>query len=280
MESRGFDPDTGLKIVTRADGFCTVVGGGRIGNMLTDGDDETRSLLVKRGDVIPADGEGTPILLATRNDALDGIIDACPENRLKDLVFLQNGYLDDFLASKGLQDNTQVLLFVSVPKLGAEPIDGITAVNPEGLTTATGVHAEAFKDRLASKGMKCIVASAEDYRPAMFEKLIWISTYMLVGAAKECSSVGQAGSEHAELVEQVVNELVAGVAEKEGITFKPGTMERLAAYTDVVTDFPAAVKEFEWRNQYFYNLGDDVCPTHNGLLRECAEKGLLSFELP
>jgi hypothetical protein len=108
----------------------------------------------------------------------------------------------------------------------------------------------------------------------------WISTYMLVGTARGCTSVGQAGADHAELVEQVVNELVAAVSAKEGITFEEGTMKRLAAYTDVVTDFPCAVKEFEWRNQYFYNLEDDACPTHNELLRECAEKGLLSFELP
>lgn len=103
---------------------------------------------------------------------------------------------------------------------------------------------------------------------------------MLVGTAKECSSVGQAGADHKELVEQVVNELIAAVSAKEEIAFEDGTMKRLAAYTDVVTDFPCAVKEFEWRNQYFYNLGDDVCPTHNGLLRECAEKGFLSFPLP
>jgi hypothetical protein len=103
---------------------------------------------------------------------------------------------------------------------------------------------------------------------------------MLVGTAKECKSVGEAGSQHAQLVEDVVKELVAAVSAKEGITFEPGTMERLAAYTDVVADFPCAVKEFEWRNQYFYNLGDEACPIHNDLLKECATKGFLSFELP
>jgi len=108
----------------------------------------------------------------------------------------------------------------------------------------------------------------------------WISTYMLVGTAKECKSVGQAGTEHAELVEKVVNELLAAVTAKEGISFEPGPMARLAAYTDVVADFPCAVKEFEWRNQYFYDLGDEACPTHNALLRECKEKGFLGFNLP
>lgn len=103
---------------------------------------------------------------------------------------------------------------------------------------------------------------------------------MLVGTAKECASVGQAGSEHSDLVEQVINELVAAVSAKEGIEFPEGTVERLVAYTVTVADFPCAVKEFEWRNQYFYNLGDEACPVHNGLLAECAEKGLLGFELP
>lgn len=103
---------------------------------------------------------------------------------------------------------------------------------------------------------------------------------MLVGTAKDCKSVGQAGSEHKDVVEKVISELCEAVSAKEGIQFESGTIGRLAAYTDVVTDFPCAVKEFEWRNQYFYNLGDDMVPTHNGLLRECAKAGKLSFELP
>jgi hypothetical protein len=103
---------------------------------------------------------------------------------------------------------------------------------------------------------------------------------MLVGTVKECTSVGQAGAEHKELVEQVINELVAAVSAREGITFPDGTIPRLAAYTDVVATFPCGVKEFEWRNKYFYDLGDEACPVHNSLLRECAERNFISFELP
>jgi hypothetical protein len=272
-DSKGNAPTPELS----SSGFCTIIGGGRIGSLLEKGGE---SLLLKRGDSIPSENEGTPILIATRNDSLEKIIDECPENRLKDLVFLQNGYLDEYLAKKGLSDNTQALLYLSVPSLGAEPVDGITRVNPEGLTAATGIHAQAFADRLAALGLKCNVVTPDAYKPAMFEKLIWITTYMLVGTAKQCKSVGQAGREHADLVQTVVNELLAAVAKKEGITFPEGAMDRLAAYTDVVTDFPCAVKEFEWRNQYFYKLGDDACPTHNQLLRECKEKGFLSFDLP
>ena len=102
---------------------------------------------------------------------------------------------------------------------------------------------------------------------------------MLVGTAKECKSVGEAGTEHKELVEKVINELLAATAAKEGIEFPDGAVERLCAYTDVVANFPCAVKEFEWRNEYFYKLGDEACPTHNELLRECKEKGFLGFDL-
>ena len=150
-------------------GFCTVIGGGRIGSLLNKGDN---SILLKRGDSIPSDNEGTPIFIATRNDSLDGIIADCPENRLKDLVFLQNGYLDSYVEEKGLSDNTQCLLYLSVPALGVEAVDGITSVNPEGLTAATGVHAQGLADLLDSLGLKCNVVSAEEYKPAMFEKLM------------------------------------------------------------------------------------------------------------
>lgn len=146
----------------------TVIGGGRIGSLLVQGGEST---LLGRGDSVDPDGEG-PILVATRNDSLEGIVEACPENRKKDRVFLQNGYLDDFLESKGLIDNTQVLLFVSVAALGKEPIDGVTTVNPEGLTTATGEYAQAFADRLAALDLTCHVATHQDYRPAIFEKLM------------------------------------------------------------------------------------------------------------
>lgn len=278
LKKRGFNADgttqdgTALSAVP----FSAIIGNGRIGGALAKAGE---CMVLGRDDAIDPQGYG-PILIATRNDALDGIVEKCPENRRKDLVFMQNGYLDEFLESKGLLENTQVLLYLSVAAKGVDPVDGVTSVNPEGLSAATGIHAQAFADRLASLNLKCNVVTPEDYRPAMFEKLMWISTYMLVGAAKESKSVGEAGSEHGELVEQIVNELVTAVSKKEGIAFPDGTMARLAAYTEVVSDFPCGVKEFEWRNKYFYDLGDEAVPIHNGLLRECAQRGLLSFELP
>jgi hypothetical protein len=145
-----------------------IIGAGRIGGLLAE---PGACVVLGREDSIDAEGQG-PILITTRNDALEGIVEKCPENRRKDLVFMQNGYLDKFLESKGLLDNTQVLLYLAVTAKGVAPIDGVTTVNPEGLTAATGEHAQAFADRLAPMDLKCRVVSPSEYRPAMFEKVM------------------------------------------------------------------------------------------------------------
>ena len=146
----------------------TVVGYGRVGSLLADG---TKCTIVGHDDFIDAAGTG-PIYVATRNDSLDEIVEKCPQVRRKDLVFIQNGYLDNFLNAKGLIGNTQVLLYITVRYQGAVPIDGVTKSNPEGMTAITGEHAYAFANRLAALGLKCKVLSPEEFRQAMFEKLM------------------------------------------------------------------------------------------------------------
>lgn len=53
-------------------------------------------------------GPPGPIIVCTRNDDLQGVVDATPEDRSKDLVFTQNGMLQPWLDARGLGDNTQV----------------------------------------------------------------------------------------------------------------------------------------------------------------------------
>jgi hypothetical protein len=170
LEKRGGSIDSGKEQGTGAGAVpqAEIIGAGRIGGLLAE---PGACVVLGREDSIDAQGKG-PILITTRNDALEGIVDNCPENRRKDLVFMQNGYLDKFLESKGLLDNTQVLLYLAVTAKGVAPIDGVTTVNPEGLTAATGEHAQAFADRLAPMNLKCRVVSPVDYRPAMFEKVM------------------------------------------------------------------------------------------------------------
>lgn len=76
---------------------------------------------------------------------------------LADLVFFQNGMLEPWLQSKGLNDAEQVLAYFAVAKLGEPPIDGKTDTNPEGLTAAYGKWASAIATRLNAGGLSCKV---------------------------------------------------------------------------------------------------------------------------
>jgi hypothetical protein len=154
--------------------LAEIMGAGRIGELLASAGACT---VLRRGDAIDPTLIGCPVIIATRNDALEGIVAACPPERRADLVFVQNGYLDSFLEKHGLSDNTQALLYLSVPAKGVAPVDGVTRVNPNGLTAATGVHAAALAKRWAAVGMKCHVISSRDYRPAMFEKLMYVHVW-------------------------------------------------------------------------------------------------------
>jgi len=239
--------------------------------------------LIGREDEIPADGSG-PIFVCTRNDVLAGIVEKTPANRREDLVFMQNGYLDGFLEEQGLADNTQALIFFAVSKKGEAPIDGKTELNPDGLTKVTGKHAAAFAARCAAAGLACEEVGMDAYRVAMFEKLIWISAFMGVGALQGGITVGQVESQHRQQVTEVIDDLCAAVtATQAGVKFGPGAGERLCAYARSVAHFPTAIKEFEWRNGFFWDLSEDAedndrpdpCPLHTWL---CNQDLLLGLE--
>lgn len=105
--------------------------------------------------------------------------------------------------------------------------------------------------------------------------LSFCSAFMLVGA-KHKVTVGEVESAHSQEVSDLINELAAAGSAALGVQLEPGVVERLNAYARSVAHFPTAVKEFEWRNGYFYGLTQqaaaegrpDPCPLHTALLRE------------
>ncbi|KAJ6804103.1 hypothetical protein M6B38_186550 [Iris pallida] len=167
---------------------AVIVGGGRVGRAL-QAMGGGRDLLVGRGQPVPADFDG-PVFVCTRNDDLEAVLEATPASRWTDLVFFQNGMLEPWLQSKGLDDANQVLAYFAVSKLGEPPIDGKTDTNPEGLTASYGKWAAAVASRLQNGGLSCKVLEKEAFQKQMFEKLIWISAFMLVGARHPGATVG------------------------------------------------------------------------------------------
>ena len=281
---------------------------GRIGNalisMLKENDDngsngaveiiEINSSNIKTPDIIPKDGKG-PIYVCTRNNVLEDIINLTPDARKEDLVFLQNGMLMPFLSSYGLEKNTQVLVFFAVSKLGETPIDGITDQNPEGLTAANGKWANDIATILKEKGqLKCHVLENDAFQQAMYEKLIWICSMMLIGQTKaqatgEAVTVGDVEAKYKEEVSKLIIELKNGLErcnvcsidkderkqEGQGISDQE-VVDRLLAYSRSVAHFPTGVKEIEWRNGYFLDLSkkmqeegkEDPFPYHSQLMKE------------
>jgi hypothetical protein len=61
-----------------------------------------------------------------------------------------------------------------------------------------------------------------------------------------------------------------------GVQLDAGVVERLNAYSRSVAHFPTAVKEFQWRNGWFYAISQkaaaaglpDPMPMHTALLKE------------
>ncbi|PSC76819.1 hypothetical protein C2E20_0698 [Micractinium conductrix] len=250
-----------------------IVGGGRVGQSLADmgaGAD----VVVKRGQ--PVTGPAGPIVVCTRNDDLQAVVDATAPERRQDLVFIQNGMLQPWLDERGLGDATQVLVYFAVAKQGDAPTDGKTDVNPEGLTAAYGRHAAAVAARLHAAGLSCMVLEKPEFTKCMLEKLVWISAFMLAGARHGGCTVGEVEGQYKEEVGTLIDELAAAGAAALGVTLDAGVRERLCAYARSVAHFPTAVKEFPWRNGYFYGVSKaaaagglpDPCPTHTAWLQE------------
>ncbi|GFZ11890.1 hypothetical protein Acr_23g0002750 [Actinidia rufa] len=224
---------------------AVIVGGGRVGKAMQEmgnGDD----LLVKRGDSVPLDFAG-PILVCTRNDDLEAVLESTPKSRWDDLQSLVN------------------LLLM-----------GKRILIPEGLTAAFGKWASAVAARLHAGGLSCKVLDKDAFQKQMLEKLIWISAFMLVGARHPGATVGVVEKDFRSEVCSLITELAAAAAAEKAIVFEDGMDDRLCAYSRTVAHFPTAVKEFKWRNGWFYSLSEkaiaegkpDPCPLHTTWLKE------------
>lgn len=103
-----------------------------------------------------------------------------------------------------------MLAYFAVAKQREKPTDGKTDLNPEGLTSITGKWGNAVAERLHAADLSCHVLDAADYEVRMYEKLIWISSFMVVGANNGGCTVGEVGENHKSQLAQVITELAGG----------------------------------------------------------------------
>jgi len=276
-----------------------IVGDGRVGGLLADfgarrGYDD---ILVKRGDPIPELQAGgqlvrKPIYICTRSEDLDAVLGACPKERWEDLVFMQNGQLEPFRQRYALYETTQAILWFAAMRKGAKPKDGITSEAPEGLSCVSGKWSGALKMRLGTGNLACSTVNHRDLRRNMLEKLVWISSFMLVGAVHGGITVGEVAEKHEDEVRDMIRELASFCRFTLSVALKTGLEDRLLAYSKTVDFFPTAIKEFEFRNGYFYRFSlmagkrtnaagitvdmPDSTPMHTEYLLAAVERGVLS----
>lgn len=252
---------------------AVIIGGGRLGEAFAKmglGND----VIVRRGEAFPTEAPKGPIYVCTRNDALEGVIAAVPEDRHEDLIFVQNGVLMPFLRKQLKPDLplTISLVYFAVAKKGEPPLDGKTDTDPEGLSAvnAGGKWAREVHWRLTSSDLACRILRDMEFQQAYWEKNLWIAAYMMVGALHQCN-VGEVESQYRSEVDELIAQLATAVSATEDVAWERLRLcDRLAAYARSVAHFPTAVKEFEWRNGAFYDISmaaekaqrPDPCPKH------------------
>lgn len=212
---------------------------------------------------------GDPILVCTREDDLQEVIDSTPEHRRSDLVFVQNGMLDDFLAEQGLGDNTRGLLFFAVPARGDD-------LQPGPPSPFTGPHAETVVRVLTQLDVPAVEVARGDFSAQMLEKLIWNCAFGLL-CQVHGATVGEVCTRHLSTLRIVVEELltVGTHALDIEVDYEP-LLERLCAYSRSIADYRGAVKAWTWRNGWFVEAAARMSvptPAHLRLLREVGQGG-------
>jgi len=276
-----------------------IVGDGRVGSMLAEfgarrGYEE---LLIKRGDPIPELQAGgqlvrMPIYVCVGCEDLEAVVAQTPEARREDLIFMQEGQLEPFRQRMGLYETTQVSAWFRTMRKGGKPVDGVTSECPEGLTSVAGKWSGAVQMRLGTGGLTCSTVNERDLRRNMLEKLVFISSFMLVGAVHGGITVGEVVEKHRSEVEEMIVELACFCRFSLSVALKTGLEDRLCAYAQQVEFLPTSLKDFEFRNGYFYRFSlmagkrkapngiviemPDSTPMHTEYLLLAKEKGLIS----
>lgn len=229
----------------------TIIGAGRIGIMLSQAQqfaDYTVRLL-RRGEVnlLP---EG-PIILCTRNDDLDTIMSWIPPMRFNDLVFVQNGMLQSWFETHGLDNVTTALLYVAVSTVGATPVDGARSV-------VTGPRAAEFQTLMRDLGLHCMQITKPQFQVEMVEKFLWNCIFGLLCEVHQ-TTVGNIVTSHASDLTNLTRELLSVCEQRLGFALSEADtwnlLQRLSDYSMSIAAYQGAVKEWSWRNGWLVDTG-------------------------
>jgi ketopantoate reductase len=238
-----------------------VIGQGRIGTALARA---SGCALISRyrGWYVLDEPPGDPIVVCVRNDDLGGVLTQVPQHRWPDLVFVQNGMIDAWLADHALAGNTRGVLYFAVPTRGA-PIE------PGGVSRFTGPHANSLALWLESLGLRTEVLGRRSFSAAMLEKLIWNSAFGALCTRHE-ATVGRVLGEHQDELAALAREMNAvGRAALDIDLDDAALLRALREYAGAIPEHRAALSEWRWRGGWFVDAArqhDIATPTHDALI--------------
>jgi ketopantoate reductase len=189
----------------------------------------------------PLDNDAAPIVVCTRNDDLDAVLERVHPSRHRHLVFVQNGTIRHWLAERGLADNGRGVLWVAVTHRGAEPVPG-------GPSVFTGPWASLIAEMMHGHGVDAQAVDAVAFAREEAVKLTWICATGVIGSATGHGVEG-IDAHHAADLEALVRELHPVMQHSPGLDLSADQLvARIQSYSARIPHFPARMKEWAWRN--------------------------------
>ena len=305
---------SGKEEVREPDRPSVIVGDGAVASVFREGGGG-EDLTVRRGESIPLEWKGQtsfPIYICVPEDELEGIIRACPKEKVDDLVFISTGNIELLLKKYSLcgNDNTQIVPYFTIFDKGSRPQDCLVDLGKDAQgcqkyaaeTTVCGKWAGPVSDRLERLGLHCRTVFYMDWRRIMIERCVFESVFNLVGVLhkdqkdRQGVTLGEVGLYYAAEVEDMIVEINRALRGSMAITLMMGIEERLFAYAQHPNiDFrKAKVEKFKWRNGFFYAMSQqakdmvvngvkvefpDPCPKHTAYIEYAKEIGMVQEDL-
>ncbi|PXF43632.1 hypothetical protein BWQ96_06641 [Gracilariopsis chorda] len=228
-------------------------------------------IVLGRHDIISDDYSGL-IFCCVRANVMHTTIKACPQAKRKQLMFMQKDHTNPTLEITGVLSSCRiVVLYISVSTEDAVPTDGVTEHDLRGLTVACGKQAEQVKQRLAYHNLSNNILDSETFEMAQYEKIIWLSTFNLIGMYHGGVHMSEVANRRMKEVTAIMHELFHVVQQRTTVCFDlRKSVQWLLSYSGTLITFPTLFSEYERRNAYLYEHSkrviaqgqQDVSPIH------------------
>lgn len=260
--------------------MITIIGAGRVGTALARASEAAGlpCLLVSRDQHWEAIDPSAmmPIVLCVRNDDLADVLPRIPAARRRDLVFIQNGALTEWLADNGASDSTRGLLYFAVAKRG----DPISPGEP--LSPFTGRHAMTMATWMGALGVPSRDVVWPHFVVEEGVKLGWLLTHGVLCELYNVDVGTIAASRRSELT-ALSREVLAVWRAARGVELSTRPfVDRLCEYSASIPTYRASVKEWKWRNGWMVRAARRYrvsAPLHEELLRRTGHGEILDATL-